>query len=141
MNERIIRLSEFTKDEHGWWIKPDGTALHEDADDPRAIRLSLMCSALEWCGCGDPESALTYLRDVMRTLKPDSLDMPPRERDARYRERCAARNALMQGNPSADFTYYWLDNQGLTEHGSVVPGWLTEAGENLLADLEEALAK
>lgn len=33
----------------------------------------------------------------------------------------------------------WMDDLGLTEHGSSVPGWLTEKGESflLLADMLE----
>lgn len=40
---------------------------------------------------------------------------------------------------SAQFFFYWADRAGLTEHGTAIPGWLTEKGETVLAELEEIL--
>ena len=34
-----------------------------------------------------------------------------------------------------------LDEKGLTEHGSCIPGWLTEKGKHLLDDLNEYFNK
>lgn len=42
------------------------------------------------------------------------------------------------GENPAYFFFYWASDRQLTEHGGAVPGWLTEKGKTLLADLKEA---
>ena len=39
---------------------------------------------------------------------------------------------------SAQFFFKWADREGLAEHGSSVPGWLTDAGRRLLSLMREA---
>lgn len=35
-----------------------------------------------------------------------------------------------------DFFYYSMDSMGFLEHGSMIPGWLTDKGKDLLSDIQ-----
>ena len=56
-----------------------------------------------------------------------------------YEEWSAAEKRLFGSSGAAYFVYYVLDEKELTEHGTSVPGWLTEKGLTLLQDLNEYL--
>lgn len=46
----------------------------------------------------------------------------------------------LMGN-AREFTRYWMDKEGLTEHGGGVGGaWLTEKGSKLRDDLDKLLS-
>jgi hypothetical protein len=95
---------------------------------------------LKWCGCGSPELAMAFMRDVLSAIKTRS--------DARHDEASnAALKALLPYDSGlAESYWYMLDEHDLIEHGGTCAGgWLTEKGERVLAllnefeDLEEAL--
>ena len=77
-----------------------------------------------FCGCGQPESAVERLRDLLRWHHREN---------GGYKGREAAVN-------DAGFEMlllYFLDHMGLTEHGGSVGGaWLTAEGEGVLGALE-----
>lgn len=75
-----------------------------------------------FCGCGDIESTLQYLRDHMQLL------------DDHKKARFTLGNRFTY-TPAEYLVWYELDRVRLTEHGGAVPGWLTDYGEQLLHDL------
>jgi len=102
------------KQADGWYLDEEGVS-YEDAGSFLGTKI------LDFCGCGNPDSALEYVRDVMQNIK--GKDFDSRKYDGKEY-----------------FVWYYLDNKELTDHGSSVPGWLTEKGEEFLEDLNEYLA-
>lgn len=96
---------------------------------------------LGFCSCGAPETALGYVLRILRVINmkhPESGGLPYDTfkvwYDAEYRP---AVDAIFHGDAGAEYlAYYLLTDKELIEHGGSVPGWLTELGENVLADLE-----
>lgn len=119
-------IDKFFK-EDGYYDKDD--CFYETAED--FIRGSI----LGFCGCGMPDAALDYVRQVLRTVA--DLKEKVWEKKMTYEEWTAEKSKLFNSEGAEYFMWYFLDNKGLTEHGGSVPGWLTVEGEELLADLEE----
>lgn len=97
--------------------------------------------ALGFCGCGDPETALRYIRDLLRLIGergPDSFAPGGMDQwNEWYKGHRAKVDAFFHDDRGAEYlAYYLLDDKGLTEHGGSVPGWLTPKGKDILADLE-----
>jgi hypothetical protein len=82
----------------------------------------------EWfCGCGQPEAAAKFLRDVL-AIHP------------LFDHRDKVRSVLPNDQIEM-FVLYLLVKMDLTTHGgSVDGGWLTERGEQVLAALEREAA-
>lgn len=82
---------------------------------------------LKFCGCGNPEDVLDFLRQTLSAIRDRS--------SSRDRE-----NTLLPLDSPLALTYrYWLDAQGWTEHGGSVYGaWLTKEGKEVLVMLEAA---
>lgn len=77
-------------------------------------------SLLQFCSCGDPRGALAYTYAVLKDID-----------DGTY---------LHNTSWGVDyFTYYMLTHIGILDHGTSVPGWLTEKGRLVLALLEKVL--
>jgi len=103
---------------------------------------------LRWCGCGNPEDALAFMRDIMQVMK-DGSDGNRSELGVPYEQSAWAKRAKqleeMLPGPLGLSYLYMLDHLGLTEHGGSVGGsWLSEEGEKALellkaGDLEEAM--
>lgn len=89
---------------------------------------------LGFCGCGDPESNLNYLREVLSYI---DLRVGFRTSEEKLKE---IKAALFPEERAMDFIFYVLDEMGLVEHGSCLPGWLSPKGRELLEDLEELKA-
>jgi len=95
---------------------------------------------LKWCGCGNPELALSFMREVLRAIRARSdakHDDPSNE---------ALKALLPYESGLAESYWYMLDEHDLIEHGgSCGGGWLSEKGIRVLAllneveDFEEAL--
>jgi hypothetical protein len=84
---------------------------------------------LGFCGCGMPDMVIDLIRKALELIKERvNLD---------YEELRKKELELFKNDNIAYFVYYFLDSKGLTEHGSSVPGWLTNKGEELLEDLIE----
>ncbi len=103
-------------------LEPDGDGVLDPTDDIYYDSpLNYLCVAvLDLCGCGNPEEVAGYVRDGLRRIAdanyPDYEDLP------------------------AMFFQNWADHKGFTDHGTTVRcGWLTEKGEELLADLDTVL--
>lgn len=89
-----------------------------------------------FCGCGMPEEAAAFLREVLDNIR--ELREAPKERGkemAAY-DRFAARQAeLLPSDGLRYLLYYLLNHVGVLEHGGSVPGWLSDEGKALLERL------
>lgn len=102
----------------------------------------LQCGFLNFCGCGRPHTSLAYIMKGLELIG----EKNPHERstsEARelaeawynaHRERLKA-HFLTEG--AEYFFYYWASEEGLTEHGGSVPGWLTDYGKETLEQLRK----
>ena len=93
---------------------------------------------LGFCGCGMPEAALEHVRKALQLV--DDLEQLVWEQSMRYKEWEKRKEGVFASEGAEYFMWYYLDNKGLTDHGSSVPGWLTDKGEALLLDLTELSA-
>jgi len=98
-----------------------------------------------FCGCGLVGGALPYARKGLRYIADRNLDNGDIatwiEHDlAFWAEWCkkdtAAQTAALGSEESAYFFFWWADDKGYTEHGSCLPGWLTDRGKALLELLD-----
>jgi hypothetical protein len=94
--------------------------LDEDGCSHRTKKEYLQTCVLNFCGCGDPDAVMIYVRDFLVKLNKqewsDYEDIP-------YM-----------------FLVYWADQNGFAEHGTTARcSWLTDKGEELLADIEWCL--
>jgi hypothetical protein len=101
--------------------------------------------ALGFCGCGRPDDALLYVRNVLRhvhSLKTDGWPLlegigPKPAWDEWIKGHRERGETLFHGDTGAEYlVYYLLADKGLLEHGGSLPGWLTPEGEAILAELE-----
>ena len=101
-------------------------------DDTEAL---ISTGILGMCGCGDPAGNLEYIRTglclIDERLQSDATD---RKWWDEYQQRVRAH---FGNHLSEQFFYYWLDKEAFTEHGSSIPGWLTEKGRDLAEMLKE----
>ena len=124
-------LSEY-KTEDGYYADDKGCH-YEDAID------LIQTGILGFCGCGRPEDNLLFILGGLELIDEvhQRKAMPAeefRQWSQDHQERCVK----FFGNENAmQFFHYWTDNQGLTEHGGSIPGWLDDSGEQLLATLRE----
>jgi len=121
MNDYMKRTSRFefkTDPENGMLIGPNGC--HYDSESE-----AMYYDQIGLCGCGCPEDVHKFLLDCMSSKNenyPNLID---------YKKVVE----LIKSQPEvvAEFVLHFLDNRGLTEHGSSVYGsWLTERGEQVL---------
>jgi hypothetical protein len=92
---------------------------------------------LDFCCCGSPRELVTYVRDGLRLLQYAEVGL---EAGPVVRQAVAMIWQDHFRTPASEaFFWYWCDQRGLTEHGVRLPGLLTSDGEQLLADLDEAL--
>lgn len=126
MDPRDLNL---TCDEDGGYTQVDGT-WHESLGELLQVGL------LNFCACGDPETNLYYIMRGLELLAGRFL-IPGNEWD-RWRR---MESEHFKSREAAAFFYYWLDSEDLTEHGSVLPGWLSPTGEQLLSNLREWFQK
>lgn len=74
------------------------------------------------CGCGDPVAAAQLLIQVLEWLD---------ERPQSARSYLALGESLPNG-PLRELIFHWIDDREWTEHGTCLPGWLTERGKRAL---------
>ncbi len=134
-------LAQFTL-EHGEYVDynrgANGTPLTlGSAED-------VLSDALGFCGCGAPDTALRYVRNILHAISQRCPDPHTHEEWLAWYRTVSrpAIEALFNNDPGAEYlAYYLLDDKKLTEHGGSVPGWLTDKGKGILADLDEMFAK
>ena len=109
------------KTETGEYVDERGCPFDSATDFLRA--------ACDFCGCGDPEAALAFVRDGLYLISLRST--------TKYPEYKVLEKNIFGTTGIACFFYYWADCQKLTNHGSCVPDWLEKKGKELLEDLIE----
>lgn len=112
-------LDDFRREEEtGEWMAPDGV-WYPDTEAALGYLLG------DLCGCGRPDKALRYIHKHLCEVGRVANDVD------------VGRTFDFGSDGEMYFFWYWADNEGLTEHGGSVPGWLTERGEVLLRQLDE----
>ena len=77
-----------------------------------------------FCGCGQPASAIHTIKRTLAAMKT-------------HDNRITNLNKALPDEGSQHIVLYWLDHNGVIEHGgSVGGGWLTDLGEQMLSLLE-----
>lgn len=111
----------------------DGSYTYKECHHDDAV--SVIGEMLGFCGCGSNESAMEFVRDALQLVKERHLS----SHEEAWKIILEKQNTLFHNDNIMFFTWYWLDDKGLTEHGSSVPGWLTNKGKEILDDLNEIL--
>lgn len=97
-------------------------------------------SDLGFCGCGDPEGALDFLRSVLLAIRKrhsdNEIDESQQQSQERWSRNSDALRELigMETTSAMAWSYlYFLNDKELLEHGGNCCGsWLTEKGEEVL---------
>ncbi len=126
--------------EHGeYW---DDTKSANDLPLCLGSRDDVLGDALGFCSCGAPDVALQYVLKILRLV---DLKHPRTGTGVPYEEWNTWYGSvyrpqicdLFHNDGGAEYlAYYLLTDKGLLEHGGSVPGWLTDKGRDILADLE-----
>lgn len=123
-------------------VEPDKEGCYNFEGSPyESIVEYIQTGILDFCGCGSPEENLRFIRDGLSYINHKGQPIPawdaPEHR--RYWDKYHEDGKLLFGNDrSQQFFAYWLDAEGLTEHGGSIPGWLTAEGKTLLELLNKA---
>ena len=130
-------MQKFGKSPKGkGYITEDGCYYETLAD---CIQIGL----LDFCGCGDPDENLRYIQAGLQHIlnRGEAIDRCSSYEDVREacRELDKAGKELFGNDDAECFFYYWADSNGLTDHGTSIPGWITQEGEELLVMIENAL--
>lgn len=98
-------------------------------------------SELGFCGCGDPEAALEFVKSVLLAIRKRShenreieeSDTASQERWSRNSDTIRELIGMERAPAMAWFFLYMLSDKDLLEHGGNCSGsWLTEKGEQIL---------
>lgn len=76
---------------------------------------------MNFCGCGDHESMLKHVRDILQEIK--------NHVDSKFTV------GFSDYSGAKYLAWYVIDKLEWTEHGGAVPGWLTDLGKDILHDL------
>ncbi len=115
-------------------FKDYDTLIHPETE--LALDDHIQAYYLEMCCCGDPEANLSYIHGALLIV---NMNVEKDEEWGDFFERRKAQITYhFKTQLAENFMWYWLDSEDLIEHGSILPGWLTEKGLNLLAWLEKA---
>lgn len=111
--------------------QPDGSYIDEDGCHYETAT-ELLANMLNFCGCGYVEDAIEYVyRSLCLVWKLQHevgiTEMP---------NWCTEVEGYYGSKGAEYFMWYYLHNLKLTQHGTCVPGWLTEKGEDIMKDIE-----
>lgn len=85
---------------------------------------SYLQSELGFCGCGDPDAAMVFVRNTLKLI-------------GERKEWGEGVEKEIPNEGAYYFVLYMLDHKGLTEHGGSVGGsWLSSKGDEVLKDIE-----
>ena len=80
----------------------------------------LQSEILHFCGCGDPDTVMIYVRDFLQKLQNQDWEQ---DEDLSYMFLC-----------------HWANYENFAEHGSTIKySWLTDKGKELLGDINWCL--
>ena len=91
----------------------------------------------EWkfCACGDADAIIAWLQKILEAYEAASAALLGAKE---HQKRRNALDVALGPEPHALFLLYWLDSQGLTEHGGSVYGaWLSDKGKAVLEMLRK----
>ena len=102
--------------------------------------------SFDFCGCGSPEDAakfifygLEFIGWRLDQLKESDVSVRGPEWKALCDRLDKRKIELFGSDGAAYFFYYWADKEELTDHGGSVPGWLTDKGKAVMAELKKAM--
>lgn len=127
-----------------FWSEEKQEYVHKGlAFDSSEVEDLIQTSILGFCGCGVPMDSLAVVRDGLELIQTKHLNSPDSSSSPlwkphydEWRRKC---DVVFPDPRSFWFFMYWAETQDMEEHGGSTPGWLTEKGEGLLADLNELL--
>ena len=94
----------------------------------------IMHMLLEFCVCGRPDDAFDYVYKALKLIL--KLQTHVWTKIMSY-EDWEKENRKLYGSIGAEyFMYYFLSKKELLEHGSSLPGWLSDSGRKLLRDMK-----
>lgn len=86
-----------------------------------------------------PQETMTLMRDVLEVLRwnmDDEQGIDHKTSFSEFRKRLESLICFESKKGLAYSYFYMLDAAELIEHGGSVPGWLSDSGQSLLADLK-----
>lgn len=104
---------------------------YQDAEDFLNIAL------LHGCGCGNPDENILYVLKGLELLEPKCSSNDRKAILAFYDARRTKEVTHFGSRAAAQFFHYWATREGYLEHGTSIPGWLTEKGHTLVALLRD----
>jgi hypothetical protein len=117
-------------------FKEEDVYCSEDGCEYDTAEDFIQCEVLGFCGCGNPECNLKFIMDGLKHI--NSISPSNRSNFDEWYQQWYEEGLSFFGSEGARyFFFYWAAKEGFTEHGSSVPGWLTEKGNHLLSDLAE----
>lgn len=117
-------------------FKEDDYYLYKDIAYETPVDLYQM-GVFDFCGCGSLEENLRYIRDGLQHISDLKEKVWPDDISYTYQDWEKDEERIFGSEMSAQFFYYWCDSKELTEHGGMIPGWLSPEGEEVLRDLSE----
>lgn len=94
----------------------------------------VILSRFNWCGCGQPQTAVLYLLTILHFIDDRS--------ENRFNGQWPSLDGLFASPGERYFVLYTLNSLGITEHGGGVDGsWLTGDGKELLDELKAYRAR
>lgn len=123
----MAKLSDYASPEEPGWFVLNGKEFGDATD-------FLQKGFLGFCDCGNPERNLEFVLEGLALI--EKLESEVWTDRLPFDDWKALGNAHHGGDAGRYFFYYWMDKEGLTEHGGGVR-WLTDKGKTLLALLRE----
>lgn len=117
--------------ELGYTATPDGEYQNRDGVVVGADVWDVIHDVFGWCGCGCPDPARQIVFDVFRCVY-DKEDPRWVDEIPGFPRRAPAPEYAWPSVAVEYFFWYWADARDLMEHGTAVPGWLTEKGRTVL---------
>ena len=102
------------------------------------IELMIQDGILDFCCCGNNEANLLYVKNGLMHINNRYDNKKDKDTFDVWFKKWHEEGLKIFGNEeSRYFFFYWCDKEGYTEHGSCIPGWLTNRGTELLELLKE----
>jgi hypothetical protein len=119
-------------------VDDDGYILDSEGISYETLEDYIQTGLFGFCGCGMPDANLEYIRGALQLLADRRLmwDDPSWGKGGAQQWLKSCKD-YFESNKAEYFMWYVLDGNGLIEHGSSVPGWLTCEGEELLELMNE----
>lgn len=92
---------------------------------------------VDFCGCGDPVLRLKYVSERLNYIHLATIwEGKTRDEWSRFNKAYSAYGSLLFScQASEELFYEWCMLKQLIEHGSCMPGWLTDTGKEIMEDL------